>query len=132
MKTAVLYFSKTDNTKRMAEEIAQGMMIVEGVEAKTFSIDDVDQTWTRESKCLVLGTPVYMASMAAEVKTWLDGSGAKCGFTGKLCGAFATARYIHGGGDLAIQSILDHMMVYGGLAYSGGGSLGEPVIHQGY
>lgn len=131
MKMAVLYFSKTDNTKKMAEEIARGMMTVEGVEAKTFSIDAVDMSWTRESKCLVLGTPVYMASMAAEVKTFLDDSAAQCGFTGKVCGAYATANYVHGGGDLAIRTILDHLMVFGGLTYSGGGSLGEPVIHLG-
>ena len=53
------------------------------------------------------------------------------GLAGKLGGAFATADYVHGGGELGIQSILDHMLVLGMLAYSGGGSFGKPVIHLG-
>ena len=50
---------------------------------------------------------------------------------GKVGGAFATADYLHGGGDLGIQTILNHMMVLGMLTYSGGGSFGKPVIHLG-
>ncbi len=50
---------------------------------------------------------------------------------GKLGGAFATADYIHGGADIAIQAILAHFMVLGMLAFSGGGSYGKPVIHFG-
>lgn len=38
---------------------------------------------------------------------------------------------MHGGGELGIRTILDHMMVLGMLTYSGGGALGKPVIHLG-
>lgn len=131
MKMSVLYYSKTGNTKQMAEIIAQGMASTEGVEAKAFSIEEIDETWVKESKCIVLGTPVYMASICAAVKNWFETSAMKYGLPGKIGGAFATADYVHGGGELAIQSILDHMLVFGMLAYSGGGSFGKPVIHLG-
>ncbi len=72
-----------------------------------------------------------MASFSGTVKNWLDGPCTKLGLAGKMCGAFATANYIHGGGDIAIQSILSHLMVCGALPYSGGGSFGVPVIHLG-
>lgn len=131
MKTAVLYYSQTGNTKRMAEVIAKGMQNVEGVEAKAFSLEEADAEWVKESKCIVLGSPIYMASVSGAVKNWLEGSCRKYDLAGKIGGAFATADYIHGGGELGIRLILDHLMVYGMLTYSGGGAYGKPVIHLG-
>jgi len=52
---------------------------------------------------------------------WLEKSG----------GAFATANYIHGGGELGIRLILDHLLCHGMLIYSGGVAYGNPVIHLG-
>jgi len=131
MKMTVLYYSKSGNTKKMAEVIAEGMQSVAGVEAKAFSIEEIDEAWATESKCVVLGTPIYMASVCGAVKSWLEGPCKKYGLTGKIGGAFATADYLHGGGELGIRLILDHMLVYGMLTYSGGGSYGKPVIHLG-
>ena len=131
MKASILYYSQTGNTKQAAEMIAEGMSAIDGVEAKTFSIDSVDEAFVKESGCVVLGTPVVLASMAAPVKAWLDGQGMTLGLGGKLGGAFATANYVQGGADIAIQSIEGHLMVYGMLVYSGGAALGAPVIHLG-
>lgn len=131
MKTSVLYYSKTGNTKRMAEIIAEGMALVEGVEAGVYSIDEIDASWVKDSKCVILGTPIYLASVAGSVKTWLDTSAMQYGLAGKIGGAFATADYVHGGGELGIRMILDHMLVLGMLTYSGGGSFGKPVVHLG-
>ena len=131
MKMSVLYYTRTGHSRQMAEQIVRGMVEQPGVEARAFSIDQVDEDFVRDSRCVILGTPTYFASTAAEVKTWLDTSAKKLGLAGKLGGAFATEDYLHGGGDLAIQSILVHMMVLGMLVYSGGGSFGPPVIHLG-
>lgn len=131
MKMAVLYHSVSGNTKTMAEVIAEGMQSVAGVAAKAFSVDDVDEAWVKESKCVVVGTPIYLASVSGKVKSWLEGPCKKCELAGKIGGAFATADYVHGGGELGIRTILDHMMVLGMLTYSGGGALGKPVIHLG-
>ena len=113
MKMMILYHSKTGNTKRMAEIIAKGMEQVKNVTVKVCSIEAVDEIWAKESKCIVLGSPIYVSSVSAAVKDWLDGPCKKCQLPGKLGGAFATANYLHGGGDLGIRLILDHMMVYG-------------------
>lgn len=131
MKMSVIYYSKSGNTKRMAEVIVEGMLSIEGVEAKAFSIDEVDDAWAKESNCLVFGTPIYMACVSEQMYSWLHGPCAKLGVAGKLGGAFATANFIHGGGDLGIRTILDHLMTYGMMTYSGGGSFGQPVIHLG-
>ena len=103
MKMTVLYHSVTGNTKTMAQVIAEGMMTVAGVEAKAFPIENWDAAWVKESKCVVLGTPIYLADLCSAVKVWLDGPALKAGLAGKVGGAFATADYLHGGGDLGIQ-----------------------------
>lgn len=131
MKMSVLYYSRTNNTKKMAEFIAEGMRSVPGVETGVFALDAVDADFVKESRCVVLGTPTYLATMAAAVKVWLDESSRNYGLPGKIGGAFATEDYLHGGADIAVQSVLAHMMVMGMLAYSGGGSKGKPVIHLG-
>lgn len=55
----------------------------------------------------------------------------KLGLAGKLAGAYTTAQYVHGGGELGIREMLDHCMAMGALIYSGGGSHDKPVIHLG-
>lgn len=130
-KMSVLYYSKSGNTRRMAQAIADGMESAGDVEARIFPLDAVDEAFVKESCCVVLGTPTYLASMAGAVKSFLDGPSMKLGLAGKLGGAFATADYLHGGADLAIQGILSHLMVLGMLVYSGGGAYGKPIVHLG-
>ena len=131
MKAAVLYFSRTGNTKRMAGVIAEGMRSVGAVEAEIFALDAIDEAFVKESRCVVVGTPTYLATMAAQVKVWLDQPNPGLGLAGKIGGAFATQDYLHGGGDIAVQAVLAHLMVKGMLTYSGGGARGKPVIHLG-
>lgn len=130
MKMSVLYHSDTGNTKKMAEVIVAGMQEVKGVEARAFSIDAVDETWVKESVCVVAGSPTYYASTTGKMKLFLETLG-EYDVSGKLGGAFATENYLHGGAETAIQIILTHMMVYGMVVYSGGGACGDPVIHLG-
>lgn len=131
MRLAVIYDSKTGNTKQAAEWIAEGMNEVSGVEAKALSIESCDEEFVKESKGIVVGCPSYAASMTPDMHKWLFGNGAKLEFAGKLGGAFATEQYTHGGGTLVIQSILTIEMVNGMLCYSGGGACGHPFIHLG-
>ena len=127
----VLYFSKSGSTKAMAESIVKGMMSIGEVEARAMSIDEMDEDYIDKSTCVIIGTPTYYASMAAEVKSWLDTKSVDLKLGGKLGGAFATAGYVHGGADIAILNILAHMTFLGMLVYSGGSACGNPPIHLG-
>ena len=131
MKIAIFYHSVSGNTKTCAEYIAEGANSVEGIEARTFDIHEVDEDFAKESSCIIIGTPTYAGSMSAEMYTWLEKKARGIAPAGKLCGAFATEQYLHGGADVAILAILEHMMVSGTLVFSGGGSFGAPVIHYG-
>ncbi|MCL1914428.1 MAG: flavodoxin domain-containing protein [Eubacteriaceae bacterium] len=131
VKASVLYYSKTGKTKQMANYIAQGMSSVEGIEARCIDIEDIDEEFVKESKCVVLGAPTYLADVCAAVHKWLEVDSGKYNLAGKLGGAFATAKFIYGGSELTITSILHRMLVRGMLAYSGGSSYGAPIIHLG-
>ena len=131
MKMAVIYHSVTGNTKNMGELVVKGMNSVEGVEAKGFSIEDVDFDFVKEAKCIVLGSPIYAAHITGQMMNFMLANGKNLALAGKLCGAYTTAQYVHGGAELGIREMLDHMMVSGALIYSGGGAYGKPVIHLG-
>ena len=130
MKATILYYSESGNTKARAEQIKEGMERVEGAEAKTFSIDDIDMDWIKGSDCVILGSPTYYADMPAKVHTFLESFG-EYGVAGKLGGAFATAAYCYGGSELVLENTLKFMTFWGMLVFSGGGSLGKPPIHIG-
>ncbi len=131
MRFAVIYDSKTGNTRQAAEWIAEGMNGAENAEAKAFSIHEVDEDFVREARGIVVGSPSYAAQLTPDLHAWLLASAGKLDFAGKLGGAFATEQFTHGGGETVIQSILTIEMVNGMLCYSGGRACGMPVIHLG-
>ena len=131
MKLSVLYHSVSGNTRQAAEMIAEGMQTVDGAEPGAFSIELIDEAWVRESRCVVVGTPIYFASVSGAIKSFLERPFGKYDVAGKIGGAFATVNYVHGGGELGIRLILDHMLCHGMLTYSSGLSCGNPVIHLG-
>ena len=106
MKFAVVYDSKTGNTRQGAEWIAEGMNQVENAEAKAFSIHDIDEDFVKEASGVVVGSPSYAAQLTPDLHAWLLASAGKLSFAGKLGGAFATEQFTHGGGETVIQSIL--------------------------
>lgn len=131
MKLAVIYDSKSGNTKKAAEWIAEGMSALSGIEVRSFHFQSLDEAFVKEAKGVVIGSPSYLAIMTPELHGWLLSSGGKLQLGGKMGGAFATEQFTHGGGTLVIQSILNMEMENGMLCYSGGGSCGSPFIHLG-
>ena len=131
MKLAVLYDSKSGNTRQAAEWIAAGMERIDGVQARAYYIGELDADYVKEAAGVVIGCPVYAAAMTPDLRVWLQAEAGKLGMAGKLGGAFATEQYTHGGAELAMQSILMIELVYGMLCYSGGAACGRPVIHIG-
>lgn len=129
MQISIIYDSKTGNTAKAAQYIIEGIEKVEGIYGKAFHIDNIDETYVKESCSLIVGSPTYNGYLSGKLKIWLESGLTKLNVAGKLGGAFATAAFIHGGGDLAIQCILTHLMVDGMMTYSSGQSKGMPVIH---
>ena len=131
MKAAIVYDSRTHTTEKAAGFIAEGLKSIKDIEVKCFNIDGADFEYIQQSQLVIFGSPTYMASVTAKMKSWLEGNAGKLKLAGKLGGAYATEQYIHGGAENAIKEMLVFMMVMGMMVYSGGSSCGKPVIHLG-
>lgn len=131
MKFAVIYYSKTGHTREMGEEIAEGIR-KQGGGVKLFSIEEpLDNEYISECSGVIFGTPVYLANTCWQMKKWFDTDSASVKLAGKLGGVYSTAHFAQGGGDVALMTLIGHMLVKGMMIYSGGSALGKPYIHLG-
>ncbi len=109
----VIYYSKSGNTKQMAEAIG-GAMNESGLPT---TVKDVAQTTVADmlaADAIVIGSPTYYGHMAAEIKTLLDESVSKHGkLDGKVGAAFASSANVGGGNETTIMGILEAMLIHG-------------------
>ena len=136
MKISIIYFTSTGRTGSMAEEIKKGILACdETIEVGLFPISEVSNyheenvAFINDSAAVIVGTPDYYAAEANQLKTWLDNC--PCKLADKLAGAYATANFLQGGADIAIQSVLTQLLVKGTVVYSSGTAKGLPFIHLG-
>lgn len=134
MNISVLYISISGNTEKAAEFIKEGILDrdVGDIDVKLMNLaneEALDNDFINESDAVIIGTPTYSGSMAWQLKKWFDTG--KVNLAGKLGAAFATAKYVQGGPGIAIDSVLQHMLVKGMLVYSSGTACDLPYIHYG-
>ena len=53
MKVSIIYFSKTGNTKEMANVIAEGIKKVSDFEVGIFDLDNIDDDFFLDSNCIL-------------------------------------------------------------------------------
>ncbi|MEI8350503.1 MAG: NAD(P)H-dependent oxidoreductase [Candidatus Omnitrophota bacterium] len=113
MKVVVIYYSRGGTTKQMAEIIHKEIRSRD-VEADIFSVEDIKPQQLLDYDGIIIGSPTYYGTLAAEVKKLLDDSVV---FHGKLDGkvgmAFSSAANIAGGNETTILSILEAMLIHG-------------------
>ncbi|NLV49416.1 MAG: flavodoxin family protein [Clostridiales bacterium] len=133
MKIAIVYFSQSGNTEKAAGFIKEGLLGAGEFDIKLMNISgetSLDTGFLNECAAVIIGTPVYMADMAWQLKKWFD-TDHSVKLAGKLGGAFATAGFVQGGMDTAVANVLHHMLVKGMLVYSSGTASGMPFLHLG-
>ncbi len=112
-KVLVLYYSRTGNTKQMAELVAEGARAAAG----DVTLKDVGQAKADELldyDAIVIGSPTYYGSMASEIKKLLDESVKFHGrLEGKVGAAFTSAANIGGGNETTILDILNAFLIHG-------------------
>jgi NAD(P)H dehydrogenase (quinone) len=114
MQVLVMYYTRSGNTKKLAEHIARGVSEVEGVEAVLKSTSEVSEGDFVSSDGLIAGSPVYFGTMAAEMKDVFDRYvTVRRKMEGKVGAAFATSADPSGGKETTIFSILQAMLIYG-------------------
>lgn len=134
MKISIIYYSETGTTAQAASWIAEGARAVASVEVRLFNLaenDSPDKAFIEASDAVIFGTPTYVANMCWQMKKFFD-TRLNYNLAGKLGSAFSTEGSPHGGGgELAIMTIINHMLVKGMLIYSSGAGCGRPFIHIG-
>jgi len=112
-KVLILYYSRTGNTKKMAEHVAEGVRS-EDVEAVIKCVQDASPQEVLEYSGLIVGSPTYYGTMAWEVKKFFDVS-VKFHeqFEGKVGGAFSSSANIGGGNETTVLDILKALLIHG-------------------
>jgi len=127
MQVLVMYYSKTGNTKKLANEIAKGVREVKGVKCVVKSVSEVAKEDFVSSDGIIAGSPVYFGVMAAPLKAIFDDFiGVRKQMENKVGAAFATGGDPSRGKELTIMSILQAMLVYGMVV------VGDPLSATGH
>ena len=127
MKVLVLYFSKGGNTRKLAEAVAEGAGQVDGVEVVLRHTKDVTKDDFVAADGLIVGSPVYFGTMAAQLKKVLDDFvGVRRKMENKIGAAFTTAGDASGGKETTMMSIIQALLIYGMII------VGDPMSATGH
>ena len=112
-KGIVVYYSRSGNTKKMAELIAGGMN-EEGLPTECKSVDKVKAQDLLEYDAIVLGSPTYYGHMAGPLKQLIDDAVSFHGkLDGKIGGAFSSAANIGGGNETTVMGMIEALLIAG-------------------
>ncbi len=110
----IVYHSQTGNTEKMAEAVAEGARGVAGIEVEMKPVAQTTPDDMLEPDGIIMGSPVYFGTCAAELKSLIDQSVVHFGkLEGKVGGAFTTSGAPHGGNETTVLDILKALMIHG-------------------
>ncbi len=115
MKILVGYYSRTGNTKKMAQAIAKGVK-KEGLKVDLRAIKNLQPADLLDYQAIIFGSPTYYGQMAAEMKKLIDETVRYHGrLAGKIGGAFTSCGASGCGGETTVLSILKAFLIHGML-----------------
>jgi len=109
----IVYHSRSGNTEEMATCVAEGVR-AEGVDVVSKRVEDTQLEELLEADGILMGSPTYYGTMAAELKAFLDESVKYHGkWAGKVGGAFSSSGALGGGNETTVLDILKAQLVHG-------------------
>ncbi|MFH0889218.1 MAG: NAD(P)H-dependent oxidoreductase [Planctomycetota bacterium] len=127
MQVLVLYYSRSGNTKKLAEAIGRGVEEVKDVKCLLKSVSEVTKDDFITSDGIIAGSPVYFGTMASELKAVFDKFvGLRKKMENKIGAAFATSADASGGKETTIISIIQAMLINGMIV------VGDPLDATGH
>jgi len=113
-KILIVYYSRSGNTKAMAGYVEEGAKEVDNVEVSCLAVEQVKADDLLKYDAIIMGSPVYYGTMAAELKKLIDESVAFHGkLSGKVGGAFASSANIGGGNETTVMDIVKVLLIHG-------------------
>jgi len=112
-KVLILYYSRSGNTAKMAEIVAGGVRD-SGAEAVVRAVKDAGVDELPGYDGIIIGSPTYYGTMAAEIKKFIDDSVKHHGkLVGKVGGAFASSGGLAGGNETTVLDIVKVLLIHG-------------------
>ena len=113
-KILVLYYSRSGNTRKMAELIHQSARAEGGVEADLLPVEEAAARQLLDYDAIVAGSPTYYGTMAWPLKKLLDESVAFHGrLDGRVGAAFSSSGGLAGGNETTVLDILKAFLIHG-------------------
>jgi NAD(P)H dehydrogenase (quinone) len=112
-KAVVVYYSRSGNTREMADMVAKAMNDA-GLKTACKSVEKVKADDLPTYDAIVIGSPTYYGQMASPIKALIDDLVSRHGaLNGKVGGAFSSSANIGGGNETAIMGIIETMLIAG-------------------
>ncbi len=112
-KILIIYYSRSGNTQKMASLVEAGAK-AKGIDVMLKDVLNTEAKELLDYDGIIIGSPTYYGTMAAEIKKLLDDSVAFHGqLEGKVGAAFSSAANIGGGNETTITDILKAMLIHG-------------------
>ena len=117
-KVLVLYHSKSGNTEKMANFVAEGAAQIPEIEIRLRRVEDATQEDIIWCDGLALGSPTQLGTVSAEMKKfWEDIIPIWQKVDGKIGCAFSSQGGWGGGAELTCQALMTIMINYGFLVF---------------
>ena len=130
-KVLITYYSRSGNTEQLAQAVAAGAKQVKGAEVEVRPVEELSPDDLLEPDAIIMGSPVYYGTMAAELKSLIDQSVKHHGkLVGKVGGAFASSGGPGGGNETTVLDIIKAQLVHGMIVQgdSGGDHYGPIAV----
>lgn len=112
-KVLIVYYSRSGNTEKMAQIVAEAVQ-QEGVAVACQKVEETKVEDLLEADGIILGSPTYYGSMAAELKKLIDDSVKFHGkLDGKVGGAFSSSGCLGGGNETTVLDIIHTLLIHG-------------------
>ena len=109
----IVYHSKTGNTEEMAKSVEEGVKS-EGLEVVRKKVNRTSLKDLLKADGIILGSPTYYGTMAAEMKAFLDQSVQYHGkLEGKVGAAFSSGGGLGGGVETTVLDIVKSLLIHG-------------------
>ena len=109
----ILYYSRSGNTEEMAKAVEEGVKS-EGVRVVRKKVTRANLKDLLKADGIILGSPNYYGTMAAEMKAFIDKSVQYHGkLEGKVGGAFSSGGGLGGGVETTVLDMVKALLIHG-------------------
>lgn len=113
-KVLVIYDSRTGNTEKMADSVAEGVRQVEGASVVLMNVEKAKHEDLLGADAIILGSPTYYGNMSGKMKEFIDTTFNIHGkLKGKVGGAFTSSGGVACGAETTLLAMLQAMLVHG-------------------